>query len=175
MCAVETAGGSTASSAQAPRRAAREPATRTCGSGRAGASGAGPSRKKRSRLCVEPLGEPGAGLLRAPVLGQAPRELLGGLLGLELGELGLLVGKEPARLQLEQRRDQDEELAARVEVELVALGEARDERDDDLRQVDVAQRELVAQDERSAAGRTGPRTRRGRAPARATDASTQAG
>ena len=96
----------------------------------------------------EPLAQPRRRLLRAPVLGEPPRELLGGLLGLELGELGVLVGEEPARLQLEQRRDQDEELAARVEVELLPLGEPLEERDDDAREVDVAQVELLLEDER---------------------------
>ena len=75
----------------------------------------------------------------APVLGEPARQLLGRLLGLELDELGLLVREEPARLQLEQRRDEDEELAAGVEVELVALGEALDEREHDPGDVDLAQ------------------------------------
>ena len=42
----------------------------------------------------EPLAQPRRGLLRAPVLGEPPRELLRRLLGLELGELGRLVGEE---------------------------------------------------------------------------------
>ena len=53
----------------------------------------------------QPLAQPGGGLLHAPVLGQPPRELLGGLLRLELGELVALLGEEVARLQLEQRGD----------------------------------------------------------------------
>ena len=118
--------------------------------------GLGPGRRERGRAepeepvarGLEPLGEPGRGLLRAPVLGEAPRELLGGHLRLELGELGVLVGEQPARLQLEQRRDQDEELAARVEVELIPLGQVLDEGDHDLGEVDLAQRQLLAEDER---------------------------
>src|SRR5262249_24182732 len=66
----------------------------------------------------------------------------------ELGELGLLVGEEAGRLQFEERRDQDQELAARFEVELLALGEPLHERDDDLRQVELGERQLLAQDER---------------------------
>src|SRR5207302_7670432 len=64
----------------------------------------------------EPLPEPDRRLLRPPVLGEPARELLCRLLRLELAELGLLLGEETAGLQLEQRRDQDEELTACVEV-----------------------------------------------------------
>src|SRR5262249_62115833 len=56
--------------------------------------------------------------------------------------------EEPAGLELEQRGDQDEELAARVEVELVALGEPGDESDHDLGEVELAERHLLAEDER---------------------------
>ena len=87
-------------------------------------------------------------MLHAPVLRKAPGELLGGLLRLELGELGLLVGEQVPRLQLEQRRDQDEELAAGVEVELVALGEPLDERDDDPGHVDLGRLDRVLEQER---------------------------
>ena len=87
---------------------------------------------------LEALREPAGRLLHAPVLGEAPRQLLGGLLRLELGELGGLLGEEAARLQLEERGDQDEELAAGLEVELLALGEALDEGDDDPGDVDLA-------------------------------------
>ena len=96
----------------------------------------------------EPLAEPLRGLLGAPVLGEPPRELLGGLLRIELCELGLLVREERARLQLEQRRDEDEELAARLEVELLPLGQPLEEGDDDAREVDVPQVELLLEDER---------------------------
>src|SRR5690348_18225259 len=44
-----------------------------------------------------------------------------------------------ACLQLEQRADQDQELAARVEVELALVGEMLDEGDDDCGEVDLAQ------------------------------------
>ena len=147
MCAVDGAGGSTASTRSAAgellgllrRELALRPAARAA-PGRAGRRGRGARRAApRSQL---------RRLLRAPVLGEPPRELLGGLLGLELGELGVLLREHRARLQLEQRGDQDEELAAGVEVELAALGEMLDERDHDLGEVDLAQRQLVAQDER---------------------------
>ena len=134
--------------AAAPSRASPGSCDAKRGSGRAGASGAGPRRKKRSRAPSSRSASHAGALLRAAVLGEPARQLLGRLLGLELGELGLLVGEERARLQLEQRRDQDEELAARVEVELVALGEVLDEREHDLGEIDLAQRQLVAEDER---------------------------
>ena len=96
----------------------------------------------------EPLAEPRRGFLRAPVLGEPPRKLLRRLFGIELRELGVLVGEERARLQLEQRGDQHEELAARLEVELFALGQPLEERDDDAGEVDVPQVELLLEDER---------------------------
>src|SRR5262249_42452999 len=74
--------------------------------------------------------------------------LLRRLLGLELRELGGLVREERAGLQLEKRRDEDEELAARLEVELVALGEPVQEGRDDAREVDVPEVELLLEDER---------------------------
>ena len=98
-------------------------------------------------LCFEPLAQPGRGVLHAAVLGEAPGELLGGLLRLELGELGLLVGEQVARLELEQRGDQDEELAADVEVELVAFGEPLDECDDDPGHVDLGRLDRVLEEE----------------------------
>jgi hypothetical protein len=48
-------------------------------------------------------------------------QLLGRLAGLELEQLvDLLAGQQQARLQLEQRRDQHDELGRRLEVELAA-------------------------------------------------------
>ena len=119
----------------------------SCRSG-SGASGAGPSRKKRSRSDDEPLREPGRRLLHPPVLGQPPRQLLGRLLGLELGELGVLPLEQPARLQLQQRGHQDEELPAGVEVERVPLGEPLEEAQDDPGDIDVRKVELLLEDER---------------------------
>ena len=60
----------------------------------------------------------------------------------------VLVREERARLQLEQRRDEDEELAARLEVELLPLGQPLEEGGDDAREVDVPQVELLLEDER---------------------------
>ena len=121
----------------------REPALRPAARAAPGRGG----RSDRARAASR-SSEPGRGLLHAAVLGEAPRELLGGLLGLELAELGRLVREERARLQLEQRGDEDEELAARLEVELVPLGQALDEGEDDRGDVDLARLELLLQEQR---------------------------
>src|SRR5581483_11786833 len=97
---------------------------------------------------LEPVAEPLGGVLHPAVLGEAPCELLGGRLGLELRELRSLLREEAARLQLEERRDEDEELAARLEVELLAVVQPLDEREHDAGDVDLRQVELVLQDER---------------------------
>ena len=51
-------------------------------------------------------------------------------------------------LELEQRGDEDEELAARVQVELVALGQALDERHDDRGHVDLGRLDRLLQEQR---------------------------
>ena len=145
-CASETAGGSSASA-----RSATTSASGSCGASRrsdARRERRGPEPEEAVALGLQPLGQPGRGLLRAPVLGEPARQLLGRLLGLELRQLGLLVREEPARLQLQQRRDEHEELAARLEVELVPLGEPLDEREHDPGHVDLGEVELLLQHER---------------------------
>ena len=146
MCASETCGGGSASRRRADRERGRILR-------RQRALGLRLQRRRPEpevavALGAEALGEPHGRLLHPPVLGEPPRELLGGLLGLELGELGLLVGEERAGLQLEQRRDEDEELAAGLEVELVAGGEPLDEGDHDRGDVDLRGLELLPEDER---------------------------
>ena len=94
MCASETCGGGSASS----RSARREKLRVLRGELPLGA------RRERRRadpevavpLGPEPLRQPRGRLLHAAVLRQPASELLGRLLGLELGELGLLVGEERA-------------------------------------------------------------------------------
>ena len=113
-------------------------------------------RRERSRpqpeeavaLGGEPLHQPDGSLLHTSILGQAPSELLRRLFGLELTELGGFVREERACLQLEQRRDQHEELATHLEIELVPLGHELDEREDDDGDVDFAGLELLLQQKR---------------------------
>src|SRR6266545_513384 len=96
----------------------------------------------------EPLPQPRRRVLHPPVFGEPPRELLGCGLRLELGELGRLLREEAARLQLEERGDEDEELAAGFEIELFALGEPLEEGEHDPGHVELPQVELVLEDER---------------------------
>ena len=165
MCASESCGGSCASTrigvGELRRVAGRE-------------APLGPLLERRRAeaevavgLVLEPLGEPRRGDLDAPVLLEAPGELLGGLLGVELGEVDVLVGEQLARLQLEQRRDEDEELAAALEVEPLPCRQPVDVREDDVGHVDLAEARAPRAGRVSAAGRTGPRTCRGRGRARA--------
>ena len=145
MCESETSGGG-AASRRSVAASCSDPAREPCA--RAGRERRRAEPEEAVALAGEPLREPGGRLLHPPVLGEPARELLGRLLRLEVGELGLLVGEERARLQLEQRRDQDEELAAGLEVELVALGEPLDEGDDDRGHVDVGRLQLLLQEQR---------------------------
>ena len=145
-CASETCGGSAASA-----RSNAASAAGSCGASRRspfGASGAGPSRKNRSRSAASRSPSHAAALLDPPVLLEPPRELLGGLLRLQLLELAVLAGEQAARLQLQQRRHEHEELAARVEIELFALGKALDEGKHDAGHVHLAQRQLLPQNQR---------------------------
>ena len=75
-----------------------------------------------------------------------PRQLLRGLGRLEVVELGF-AREEATRLQLEQRRDEHEELPAGIEIELVPFREPLDEREHDPGDVDLIQRQLLPQDE----------------------------
>ncbi len=146
MCETETYGGSTASARSRldePQRLLRcEPPLGL------GCKRRRPDPEEALTLIVEPVTQPDGCLLHAPVLGEAPRELLGGLLRLELGELCLLVGEQVPGLQLEQCRDQDEELAAGIEIELLALGEPLDEGDHDSGHVDLGRLDRVLEQER---------------------------
>ena len=96
----------------------------------------------------EPLAQPGRRLLHPAVLGEPPGELLGRLLRLELVELGALLGEQVPCLDLEQRRDEHEELAARFEVELVSRRQVLDESDDDRCDVDLGRLQLILEDQR---------------------------
>ncbi len=96
---------------------------------------------------VEPLVQPLRRGLEAAVEREPLGQLLGGLLRSELVE-ALLVREEPARLQLEQRGHEHQELSARVEIDARALGELLDEGEDDVRHLHVAELELLFEDER---------------------------
>ena len=91
-------------------------------------------------------------------VGQHPlQQLLRRLGGRQLVELlDLLARQHQPRLELEQRGDQDEELGRGLEVELVARLQVVEVGDDHLGQLDLEQVELLAEDQRRAAGRTGP-------------------
>src|SRR5205085_6834466 len=95
-----------------------------------------------------PVAEPPGGVLHPPVLGEPPCQLLGRGLGLQLEQLGGLLREEAASLELQEGRDEDEELAARLEVELLVLREPLEEREHDAGDVDLPQVELVLEDER---------------------------
>ena len=77
-----------------------------------------------------------------------PGELLRSFLGLERVELGRLLREEQACLQLEERGHEDEKLTARLEVELVPLGQGLDEGEDDRRDVHFARFELILEQQR---------------------------
>src|SRR5207249_11897637 len=88
-------------------------------------------------LAVETLAQPRRRLLHAPVVGETARQLLSRLLRLELRQLELLLREEAARLQLQERRDEHEELAAGVEIEPPLLLQPGAERQHDLGDVDL--------------------------------------
>ena len=100
------------------------------------------------------LGGEAAGevLGRVPVAARLehPREqLLGGLAGLEiLEQVRVVAGQHQPRLQLQQRRDQHQELGRDLEIELAARLEHVEVGDDDVGQLDLEQVDLLAQDER---------------------------
>ena len=84
-----------------------------------------------------------------PVSREQPREqLLGRLAGVELDLLELLARQQQPRFELQQRRDQDQELGRRLEIELAAALEVIDVGDHDFGQVDLEQVDLLAQDQR---------------------------
>ena len=146
MCASETVGGSAASSrttfGELLRILRREPPLRL------GRQRRRPDPEEPVALRRQPFRQPARRLLHAPVLGQPPCQLLRGLLGLELGQLRGLVLEEPARLQLQQRRDEDEELTAGIQIQRVPLGEPLEEAHDDPGDVHVRKVDFLLEDER---------------------------
>ena len=120
MWASETSGGGVASARSAPASA----------SGRLRRDlrleGGRERRRAEAEVAVvlrrQPVEQPAGRLLDLPELLEPPGELLGRLLRIEVGEVDLLLREELARLQLEQRADEHEELPARVEIQPLALG-----------------------------------------------------
>ena len=101
--------------------------------------------------------------------GEQPRqELLGGLAGIEVDLLDLLAGQQQPGLELQQRRDQHQELGGRLEIQLALALEVVDVGDDHVGEVDLQQVHLLAQDEREQEVKRAPRTRRGPARGRST-------
>ena len=110
-------------------------------------------RQRRTAIANALLaGQPGAEMLgRAPValgLEHACEQLLGRLAGLELVQLVVGARQHEARLQLQQRRDQHEELGGDLEIEVATSVEVVEVRDHDLGELDFEQVDLLAQHER---------------------------
>ena len=96
----------------------------------------------------EPLAQVLRGAAVAVVLEHAREQLLGGLLRLEVDALLVLARQHQPRLQLEQGRDQHEELGGGLEIELAGALEVLDVGEHDLGQVDLEQVDLLPQDQR---------------------------
>src|SRR5206468_1153994 len=78
-----------------------------------------------------------------------PREqLLGSLLRLELEQLLVFLAEHQARLQLQQRRDQDDEFGGALEIDLAAAFEVVEVGEHHLRELELEQVDLFAQDQR---------------------------
>ena len=86
-------------------------------------------------------------LAEALVLGEAGRKLGCGLLGALLLDLGVALAEQPARLDLAERRDEQQELGDGLEVELLGLGEALDVLEHDRRDRHLDELDLLAQDQ----------------------------
>ncbi len=93
------------------------------------------------------LGQVRRGVAVAPVLEHPREQLLGGLLRRELELVLLGSGQQQARLELEQGRDEYEELGRRLEVELPLLLDVVEVGDHDLAELDLGERDLLAQDD----------------------------
>src|ERR687892_853051 len=82
------------------------------------------------------------------VADRAREQLRGRLARLEIQSLLVLLGEHQPRLQLEQRRDQDQELGGGLEVQLAGALEVLDIGQHDLREVDLEQVDLLLEHER---------------------------
>ena len=96
------------------------------------------------------LGHPAAGAAEARVLEHPLEQLLGRLRRPEALEVigQLLARQHEPRLELEQRRDQHQELGGGLQIELTLGLEVVDVGEHDLGQLDLEQVQLLAQDQR---------------------------
>jgi hypothetical protein len=99
-------------------------------------------------LGLEAVAQVLRGAAVAVVLEHAREQLLGRLLGLEVKPLLVLLGQHQARLQLQQRGDQHQELGGRLEVELPRSLEVLDVGQHHLGEVDLEQVDLLPQHQR---------------------------
>ena len=90
----------------------------------------------------------GGGVAVAPILEHPSEQLVGRLLGSELRLVVLGRRQKEARLELEQRRDQDEELGRRIEVELAGPLEVLEIGDHDLAERNLGQAHLLPEHDR---------------------------
>jgi hypothetical protein len=114
-----------------------------------------PQRRRQRRAAVAHAllaGQPPREVLGRPAVAlrlEHPREqLLGRLTRLEVGQLVVLAREHETRLELQQRRDQHEELRRDLEVELAARVEVVQVGDDDLCELHLEQVDLLPQHER---------------------------
>ena len=96
------------------------------------------------------LRQPPGGAAAAQVLQHPRQQLLGRLLrSQQLGVLVvLLAAQQQPRLELQQRRDQHQELGRRLQLQLALALQPIDVGEHDLGQLDLGQVELLAQNER---------------------------
>ena len=97
---------------------------------------------------LEALGKCLGGLAIAAVLEHPCEQLLDRLLGAELLYLRIGARQHQPRLQLQQRRDQHQELGRHLQLQLALALEVLDVGDHDLAQLDLEQAHLLAQDDR---------------------------
>ena len=144
-----------------PRRVAQQPAERGARAGRG--LDAGLERPpSRSRAATAAAARCGSGCPPRPRAARAGarrpsgsagldhpgQQLLGGLDRLDVEQVGLLARQHQPRLQLEQRRDEHEELGRDLEIELAPGLEEVQVGQHDVGQLDLEQVDLLAQDER---------------------------
>ncbi len=124
--------------------------------GRLGHLGGDPPQHGRKRrravaealLLGEPLVEVASGLAVAVVLEHAREQLLGRLLRLEVELFLVLHRKHQPRLELQQRRDQHQELRGRLQVELARALEVLHVGEHHFGELDLQQVDLLGEHQR---------------------------